>query len=141
MTFDENRWRSVALLASWGAIELGGRLHLVGVLLGGHDRLPAGHWIITSPARFLNPQAGTAVTASRGRLYVMERPFTEPWPDEALELIARAMRLWGVPGEPPRAPIAWDRLPEAVSRLGLGDAIDPAAGPGGKAAPGAEGAR
>lgn len=139
MTFNESQWRPVASLAPWGAIELGGRLHLVGVLLGGHDRLPAGHWIITSPALFLNP-AGTAVTASRGRLYVMERPFTEPWPEEALELIARAMRLWGVPGEPPRAPIAWDLLPNTVSRLGLGDTIDPA-GPRGKAGPGAEDAR
>jgi hypothetical protein len=77
------------------------RVHLIGVPVGGHDRLPAGAWMITSPVRQINLTTKTAITASTGRRYVLGRRLEEPLPEEAQDVIARAMNLWRIDGSPP----------------------------------------
>ena len=93
--------RHAAALTNWDAVEIEGRVHLVGVLAGGHERLPAGAWIVTSPVRTLDLVARTAITASTGRHYVLGRRLEEPLPGGAHDVIVRAMRIWRIDGAPP----------------------------------------
>src|SRR3546814_12054880 len=74
--------RPMASLAHWATIEIQGELHLVGILRGGHDRLPSNHWIVTSPLWFLDPEAGNAITTSTGRHYRLSDPLPGSLPDE-----------------------------------------------------------
>jgi hypothetical protein len=92
-----------AVLTRWDAVEIAGRVHLVGVLAGGHDRLPAGAWIVTSPVRTLDLVTRTAITASTGRRYVLETRLEEPLPRGAQDVIAHALRTWRIDGAPPSA--------------------------------------
>jgi hypothetical protein len=103
----------------WGTIALREPLHLVGVLLGGHPKLPDGIWMISSPVKYLNSEQTLAITSSRGQLYELRKRFEGPWPQEAVDLIRQAMRKWGVKGEPPIAPIAWDNLPDEIAKRNL----------------------
>lgn len=126
MSTDDRLRVAVASLSNWGVIALRGRLHLVGVLLGGHPKIPGGVWLISSAVLFLNDTQTLAITASSGRFYELWRKFEgAAWPEEALELITRAMAQWHVAGEPPMAPIPWDALPSELARRGLGGTIDP----------------
>jgi hypothetical protein len=93
--------RNPVTLTSWEALEIGGRVHLIGVQVGGHDRLPAGAWMITSPVRQINLTTKTAITASTGRRYVLRTRLEEPLPREAQDVIARAMKLWRIEGSRP----------------------------------------
>jgi hypothetical protein len=120
------RWVSAASLTNWGVIPLRSRLHLVGVLLGGHPRIDDGVWLISSPVLLLNDTHTLAITASSGRFYSLGRKFEgDAWPDEALELIARAILKWRVKERPPTGPIPWDRLPDELAQRGLDGTIDP----------------
>src|SRR5260221_2712800 len=93
--------RNAVTLTLWEALEIGGLVHLIGVQVGGHDRLPPGTWMITSPVRQINLTTKTAITASTGRRYVLRTRLEEPLPREAQDVIARAMKLWRIEGSPP----------------------------------------
>jgi hypothetical protein len=94
--------RSPATLTRWSPVEIGGRVHLVGVLVGGHDRLPAGAWVVTSPVRSLDRATRTAITASTGRRYLLlATQLEDPFPGGAQDVIARAMAAWRIAGPPP----------------------------------------
>jgi hypothetical protein len=97
--------RSAAALNRWAAFEVGGRVHLVGVLVGSHPRLPADAWVITSPVRNLNLATMTAVTASTGRRYLLGERLDGRAPSGAQDVIARAMTSWRLAGPPPAAPL------------------------------------
>src|SRR5882757_6168102 len=90
--------RNPVTLTLWEALEIGSRVHLIGVQVGGHDRLPAGAWMITSPVRQINLTTKAAITALTGRRYVLGRRLEEPLPEEAQDVIARAMNLWRLDG-------------------------------------------
>jgi hypothetical protein len=62
--------RPTAVLTNWMPIKIGTEMHLVGVV-DGHTRLPAGHWMITSPISEWDPLLGTARTSSSGRRYAL----------------------------------------------------------------------
>jgi hypothetical protein len=98
--------RDPAVLTRWDAVEIGGRVHLVGVLVGGHDRLPAGAWIVTSPVHSLDLVTRTAVTASTGRRYVLGTRLEGLFPEGARDVIAQALRTWRVDGAPPSAALS-----------------------------------
>lgn len=130
MSSDDRLRVAVASLTNWGVIALRCRLHLVGVLLGGHPKMPDGVWLISSPVLLLNDTRTLAITASSGRFYELRRQFKgAAWPEEAMELITRAMAKWHVTGEPPTAPIPWDALPSELARRGLDGTTDPSRGP------------
>jgi hypothetical protein len=93
--------RNPVTLTLWQALEIGGRVHLIGFQVGGHDRLPARAWMITSPVREINLSTKTAITASTGRRYVLGTRLEEPLPREAQDVIARAMKIWRIDGSPP----------------------------------------
>jgi hypothetical protein len=95
-----------AVLTRWDAVEIAGRVHLVGVLAGGHDRLPAGAWIVTSPVRTLDLVTRTAITASTGRRYVLETRLEGSFPEGARDVIAQALRTWRIDGLPPGATLS-----------------------------------
>ncbi len=97
--------RSAAALNRWAAFEVGGRVHLVGILLGGHNRLPVGAWVITSPVLNLDLTTMTAVTASTGRCYLLGERLDGRPPCGAQDVIARAMTSWRLAGPPPAAPL------------------------------------
>jgi len=86
-----------AALTRWAAVRIAGQLHLVGVLLGGHPRLEAGRWVITSAVIAYDPKTMTAVTGSSGRTYHLLDRLAMPLPAELLELLAEAFRLWRLP--------------------------------------------
>jgi hypothetical protein len=114
-----DRWRSVASLTQWGAVTLAGSLHLVGVLLGGHDRLPSGIWMVSSRVAYLNLRQRLAITSSRGRLYEIHDAQEGPWSEEATDLIGSAMRKWGIRGTVPTDPISAAALADEISRRAL----------------------
>lgn len=80
-------------ITQWSIVEVDGANHLVGVLLGGHPRLPAGHWIITSPIVEINEAEAIAITASTGRIYRLREHLSDALPIEAHKLIACAPRV------------------------------------------------
>jgi hypothetical protein len=92
-------------LSSWGAIELGRHLHLVGVRLGRRRRLSVAPWMVTSRLRFLNQRYGLTIAVSIEALYQLRQPIEGAWPDDALDAIACAMHRRRMPGQPPTAPI------------------------------------
>jgi hypothetical protein len=124
--------RDAAALTCWEAVEIGGRVHLVGVLLGGHDRLPAGAWIVTSDVRRLDLATRAAITASTGRRYTLGMRLAEPLPDAALGVMARAMRAWGIDGAPPSEALAdaeiVRKLEQSQSSTRPANPIEPARG-------------
>jgi hypothetical protein len=125
MSAPDNRWVSVASLTHWGVIELRNRLHLVGILIGGHPKIDDGVWLISSPLRYINDMQTLAVTASRRCLYQLRKKFEGPWPEEAMDLINGAIAKWGITAEAPAAPIPWEILGPELMKRGLTDAIDP----------------
>jgi len=58
-----------AVFKRWAAVKIAGHLHLVGVLVGGHTRLEAGRWVITSAVIAYDRTTMTAVTGLSGRTY------------------------------------------------------------------------
>jgi hypothetical protein len=106
-------------LTSWEALEIGSRVHLIGVQVGGHDRLPAGTWMITSPVRQINLTTKTAITASTGRRYVLGRRLEEPLPKEAQDVIARALKLWRIEGSPPVEALTDAEIMRKMARVHL----------------------
>ncbi|MCI0431767.1 MAG: hypothetical protein L0210_14650 [Rhodospirillales bacterium] len=126
MVSPEGPWVPVASLTHWGLIELRSLLHLVGILLGGHPRIPAGVWMVSSPVLHLNETHTLAVTASSARLYELRQKFEgSRWPEEAIETIGGAMAKWGVIGEAPTAPVPWSTLAHKIERHRLDGTIDP----------------
>jgi hypothetical protein len=89
-----------AALKRWAAVRIAGQVHLVGVLLGGHPRLEAGRWVITSAVIAYDGATMTAVTGSSGRTYHLLDRLETPLPAELLELLAEAFRLWRLPATP-----------------------------------------
>ena len=89
-----------AALKRWAAVRIAGQVHLVGVLLGGHTRLEAGRWIITSAVIAYDRTTMTAVTGSSGRTYHLFDRLEMPFPSELLELLFDAFRVWGLPATP-----------------------------------------
>ena len=88
-----------AVLKRWIAVKIGKHLHLVGVLLGGHSRLPSGHWIITSSLASFDRTTLVAVTASSGRTYQLLDRLEAPLPVEVTELLANALSTWRLPAD------------------------------------------
>ncbi len=86
-----------AVLKHWIAVRVGGRTHLLGVLIGGHPRLAPGRWVITSPVLAVNPATQIAVTASTGRRYHLLDRLQPPLPAEAADLLAAAIGAWRLP--------------------------------------------
>ena len=83
-----------AVLDCWAAVAIGDRTHLIGVLRGGHSRLEAGQWIITSPVMAYDQPSQIVVTASTGRTYHLLKPLEGPIPPEMIDLLERAARIW-----------------------------------------------
>jgi hypothetical protein len=111
--------RNPVTLTLWQALEIGNRVHLIGVQVGGHDRLPARAWMITSPVREINLSTKTAITASTGRRYVLGTRLEEPLPREAQDVIARAMKLWRIEGSPPVEALTDAELTRKMARVHL----------------------
>jgi hypothetical protein len=86
-----------AVLKRWAAVRIAGKTHLVGVLVGGHTRLEAGRWVITSAVIAYDPTTMTAVTGSSGRRYHLLDRLEMPLPSELLDLLAKACRVWRLP--------------------------------------------
>ena len=89
-----------AALTRWAAVRIAGQVHLVGVLVGGHPRLEAGRWIITSAVIAYDPKTMTAVTGSSGRTYHLFDRLETPLPAELPELLFNAFRVWRLPATP-----------------------------------------
>jgi hypothetical protein len=85
-----------AALKRWAAVRIAGQV----VLLGGHTRLEAGRWIITSAVIAYDRTTMTAVTGSSGRTYHLFDRLEMPFPSELLELLFDAFRVWGLPATP-----------------------------------------
>jgi hypothetical protein len=111
--------RGAAALTRWAALELGGRVHLVGILVGGHDRLPAGAWIITSPVQELDVAKKFAVTASTGRRYALIARLDGSLPGGAQDVIARAMETWRIDEMPPSNALMDAEIIEKLARRTL----------------------
>jgi hypothetical protein len=90
----EDTARPAAAITQWSIVTVDGADHLIGVLLGGHERLPAGHWVISSRIVAIDAANGIAVTASTGRVYVLGARLVGPLPAEARDLVAHATRIW-----------------------------------------------
>lgn len=108
--------RATAVLAHWAALELGGRVHFVGVLVGGHDRLPEGAWMITSPVREFNAAERTAITASTGRRYALGTRLLGPLPDGARDVVAHALAMWRIDGPAPDDALTDAQIVEKLAR-------------------------
>ena len=117
-------WRPVVSLTFWGVVAFNEWLHLVGVHLDGHTRLPPGHWIITSPVIALDLEQGLAITASTGRYYKLLERIHGAWPREALALIIDANDRWQVRRAVPSEPVAWNILPSEILKRGVAGSID-----------------
>jgi hypothetical protein len=81
----------------WAAVRIAAQIHLVGVLVGGHTRLEAGCWVITSAVIAYDRTIMTAVTGSSGRTYHLFEQLEMPLPSELLDLLAEALRVWRLP--------------------------------------------
>jgi hypothetical protein len=88
--------RPPTVVTRWRVVEIEDWQHIVAVLVSGHERLPDGRWIVTSPLRALDEAVGLAVTRSTGRRYRLLAPLHGELPAEAVETIETACRAWGV---------------------------------------------
>lgn len=88
-----------AVLKRWAAVKIDEDVHLVGVLVGGHTRLEAGRWIITSAVVDFDQANMVAVTASSGRRYQLLDRLAMPPPEELRDLLAKVYRAWRLPDE------------------------------------------
>jgi hypothetical protein len=100
--------RPTAKLERWMIVQVGSSLHLIGVLLGGHERLPTGSRIITSPLGEFDPEAGTATTRSSGRRYALRDRWLGPPPPAAVDVVERAFAGWRLPAD---TPVIWNPSP------------------------------
>ena len=89
-----------AVLKRWAAVRIAGQIHLCGVLVGGHTRLEAGRWVISSAVVAYDRTTMTAVTGSTGRTYHLLDRLEMPLPSELLDLLADAFRVRRLPATP-----------------------------------------
>jgi hypothetical protein len=97
--------RPTVVLDKWMPVLVGTKAHLIGVVIEGHTRLPSGHWIITSPIRDFDPDAGTARTSSTGRRYALRDRWVDAPPQEAHDVLANAIEIWRLPAD---ISVMWD---------------------------------
>jgi hypothetical protein len=102
MTGDD---KPTAILKKWLTVQAGGHLHLIGVMVSGHERLPPGAWTITSPLGEFDPIAGTATTRSSGRRYSLRHRWRGPPAPGAVDVVARAFTAWRLPDD---TPVIWN---------------------------------
>jgi hypothetical protein len=91
--------RPTAIIKNWMTVTVGAHLHLIGVMVSGHERLPPGAWTITSPLGEFDPEAGTAVTKSSGRRYALRDRWLGPPAPGAVDVVARAFAAWRLPDD------------------------------------------
>ena len=89
-----------AVIERWAAVRVAGRIRHVGRLVGGHTRLEAGRWVVTSAVIAYDPKTMTAVTGSSGRTYHLFDRLAMPFPAELPELLFNAFRVWRLPATP-----------------------------------------
>jgi hypothetical protein len=77
------------VLTGWAAVKIDENIHLIGFLLGGHPRLMAGRWIVTSPLVAYSRSTQTAITASAGTTYHLLERLQLPPPEEVARFISR----------------------------------------------------
>jgi hypothetical protein len=91
--------RPTAIIEKWMTVQVGAHLHLIGVMVSGHERLPPGAWAITSPIGAFDPVAGTATTRSSGRRYALRDRWRGPPAPGAVDVVARAIGAWRLPDD------------------------------------------
>jgi hypothetical protein len=111
MTDRQNsREKPTAIIKKWMTVQVGAQLHLIGVMVSGHERLPAGAWTITSPIGEFDPAAGTATTQSSGRRYALRDRWHGPPTPGAVDVAARAFEAWRLPDD---TPVIWNPVSAA----------------------------
>lgn len=86
-----------AVMKRWAAVRIAGKIHLVGVLVGGHTRLEAGRRVVSSAVIAYDRTTMTAVTGSSGRTCHLFEQLEMPLPSELLDLLAEALRVRRLP--------------------------------------------